>query len=351
MRRLTFGDAARMMDPMRLRTATASIVLMTLAAATGSCTSPGGGDRTGGGASRLGMVAIVATPDLAAGDRERVSVGLPLGDERNVSFGTVELSFSYLGTAEEPATPSPSGVRYEARYVPTPGTPDAPEDGSGPRVTSPSQARGIYEADGVRFERAGFWRVEVTAELEDEGTQRASTAFEVLERHALPAPGDRALPTRNRTLADRRVPPEAIDSRAEVEGHVPDPELHRWTIAEALRRRLPIVAIFSTPVYCVSRFCGPVTEVVEDLASRYDDRAVFIHVEIWRDFAAQPQVVNEAAAEWLYRDGDLTEPWLFTIAADGTIVDRWASVFDPADVAGWLEDLATMPERRSTVAG
>ncbi len=42
--------------------------------------------------------------------------------------------------------------------------------------------------------------------------------------------------------------------------------------------------VFATPVFCVSRFCGPVTEMVEELAHRYDDRAVFIHVEIWKDF-------------------------------------------------------------------
>jgi hypothetical protein len=69
---------------------------------------------------------------------------------------------------------------------------------------------------------------------------------------------------------------------------------------------------------------------------------VFIHIEIWRDFAAQPQVVNEAAADWLYRNDDLTEPWLFTIDRRGTIVDRWAGVFDPDEVADWLERLSPL---------
>jgi len=42
--------------------------------------------------------------------------------------------------------------------------------------------------------------------------------------------------------------------------------------------------VFATPVYCVSQFCGPVTDMVQDLSHRYDDRAVFIHVEIWEDY-------------------------------------------------------------------
>ena len=57
----------------------------------------------------------------------------------------------------------------------------------------------------------------------------------------------------------------------------------------------------------MSRFCGPVTDMVQELAARYGDRAVFIHVEIWKDY--QEQVLNEAAAEWLQTpSGDLTEP-------------------------------------------
>jgi hypothetical protein len=80
--------------------------------------------------------------------------------------------------------------------------------------------------------------------------------------------------------------------------------------------------------------------VVERLAARYDDRAVFIHVEIWRDF--ENQVINQAAADWLLRDGDLTEPWVFLIGADGTVLDRWATLFREDEVAAELEALPPM---------
>jgi hypothetical protein len=141
-------------------------------------------------------------------------------------------------------------------------------------------------------------------------------------------------------MDSKDAPLAAIDSRAATDGKVPDPELHRWTIAEALDQGRPALVVFSTPVFCVSQFCGPVTDVVEDLASRYDDRAVFIHVEIWRDY--DKQVINQAAADWLLRGNDLTEPWVFLIGADGTILDRWATLFREDEVAAELEALPKM---------
>lgn len=52
-------------------------------------------------------------------------------------------------------------------------------------------------------------------------------------------------------------------------------------------RGRPALVVFSTPTYCMSRFCGPVTDMVSGLAKDYSDRADFILVEIWRDFKKQ----------------------------------------------------------------
>ena len=119
---------------------------------------------------------------------------------------------------------------------------------------------------------------------------------------------------------------------------VPDPELHQTTIAEALKAGKPILALFATPVYCTSRFCGPVTDALQELADTHADEATFIHIEIWKDY--QNSVVNRAAADWLYRDSDLREPWLFLIGTDGRIADRWSPLFDPKEV---MRELAALP--------
>ena len=50
--------------------------------------------------------------------------------------------------------------------------------------------------------------------------------------------------------------------------------------------------------------------------------------------------MNKAAGQWLLRDGDITEPWLFLIGPDGTIVDRWGPLFDPREVRAQLVEVA-----------
>ncbi|MGH9267405.1 MAG: hypothetical protein ACRD0D_04440 [Acidimicrobiales bacterium] len=46
--------------------------------------------------------------------------------------------------------------------------------------------------------------------------------------------------------------------------------------------------------------------MVADLGRTYADRAAFVHLELGRDREANS--INKAAAEWVYRNGDLHEP-------------------------------------------
>jgi hypothetical protein len=330
---MTKHRAGGKMGGVRILRHIASVVVLGLVAA--ACTS--GGNPAPTGPRPDGQVsAQMATSDLYVGAPQRVAVGLVLADRRLVSFGSVDLAFSYLGTGGDQAPePGPGAV---AVYLPTPGT--AEGSAAGPTVTLPSEARGVYQAEDVTFDRAGFWQVDVTAEVEGLGAVRAGTVFAVLDEPRYPAPGDPAPRTENLTIESEDAPLGAIDSRAVNRGEVPDPELHEWTIARAVRQGRPALVVFSTPVYCVSEFCGPVTEVIEDLAARYDDRAVFIHVEIWRDQVEN--TINQAAADWLFRDGTLTEPWLYLIGADGIIVDRWATLWREDEVVAALEALPPM---------
>jgi hypothetical protein len=299
------------------------------------CTSSSAGDGRPGSSGR--MQAEMATTDIYVNAPQRVAVGLIFADGRLVTFGSVDLSFSYLGTTQDPIAPQ-AGPEAIAAYIPTPGTPRG--TGSGPAITDPSTARGVYEAENLTFDAPGVWSVLVTADIAGAGTQMARKAFLVEATPALPAPGQPALRTENLTIHSKGVPAAAIDSGASVDGTIPDPGLHRWTIADAIAQHRPVLAVFATPAYCMSRFCGPVTDAVEELSNRYADRAVFIHVEIWRNH--NKVVINKAAADWLYRNGDLTEPWLYLIGANGMILDRWSSLFDVEEVASELQQLPPM---------
>jgi hypothetical protein len=293
--------------------------------------------------SATALTASVASYELLSGEPNRFIVGLLANpnpeDTFFVSFGIVNMAFSYLGTADAPQDPQP-GPQADGVFLAVPGTVPEAEAPAGPVMTSPSEGRGVYAAYDVTFDRAGFWQVEVTAEVADTGTLSATAAFEVLQEPLVPAPGQPALETENLTLDSTDVPAEAIDSRGGGGGEIPDPELHQWTIARAIQEGRPALVVFSTPVWCISKFCGPVTDVVADLADRYADRAVFIHVEFWRDF--QNQVVNQAAADWLFHNDTLQEPWLFLIGADGIIQARWDNLFTLEEVEPMLEALPPM---------
>jgi hypothetical protein len=153
-------------------------------------------------------------------------------------------------------------------------------------------------------------------------------------------PGEPAPLSENLVVGDE--PAEAVDSRAQGDVEIPDPELHSTTIADAVAAKHPALVVFATPVYCVSKFCGPITDMVEGLERKYGDRADFIHIEIWNNF--QRQAINKAAADWLYREGgdELLEPWVFLIGADGVIVERWDNVATEEEIEPLLQDLPTI---------
>jgi hypothetical protein len=319
-----------------------TLLVVTVALLATACT--GGGDGaspapSSGASDTASFAAQVGSTDLIAKQPQEVEVGLfqstPDGGVQLVTFGSVQLRFSFLGDGG--ASPQP-GPKATATYLPAPTT---QATGSGPSLNDPGTARGVYLARGITFDHPGVWNVEVTANVEGTGTVTVNaTAFKVATTYALPGPGDRALHTQNLTIRSKDVPSSAIDSRALDGAPIPDPELHRWTIAKALDQHRPVLLIFATPTFCQSRFCGPSTDAVQQLADTYADRAVFIHVEIWKDY--DKSIVNQAAADWLYRNGDLTEPWLYLIGADGIIQHRWGPLFDVNEVAHDLRALPAM---------
>jgi len=304
-------------------------VLTVLLLVLGAC-SDSGGSRTAGGDE---LAVQVASYDLAVGAPARFILGILTVDQRLVGYGTVDLRFSYVGTKED-ADPQPFGPVVKASYLPIFGSTIPSPAPTAPEIVRSSDSRGLYSAQAT-FDKAGFWEVEATATL-DGKARKGKGAFAVNEKHAIPAPGDQALATETLTLTTPDIPRPAIDSRA-GSGEIPAPDLHRTTIAASLAARRPIVAVFATPVYCTSRFCGPITDMVDELAHQYADRADFIHVEIWRDF--QNRTVNKSAADWVLRGEQLNEPWVFLIGADGRIVSRFDNVATKDEIEPFLKAL------------
>lgn len=316
---------------MRARLGKAALAIALLATA---CSGEAKGPAEDRGSSAE-LSAEVASFDLAAGLPGRFLVGLgilaPEG-QLFVSGGSVDLAFSFLGEGQ--ATGSEPYRDATAAFLPIPGSsaPVADE----PVAAPASSGRGVYSVEGFEFDRAGFWEVEVTADVRGYGSLAATAAFEVLFEPMIPAPGERAPAVENLTMDSKDAPKAAIDSRAAT-GEIPDPELHETTVAEAIRAGRPILVVIATPVYCVSKFCGPVTDMVQELAAEYSDRADFVHIEVWRDY--EGQVVNKGAADWILRGDNLQEPWVFLVGADGRVVQRWDNVATRQEIEPLLQDL------------
>jgi len=306
----------------RHRTVAAMAIVLALLAA-GCGDSGGSGKADASGAE--GIVARVASFDLAAGRPQRFLVGLVRADnERLVGFGSVQLTFAFSGTRERPLGSPRPGPSAQARFLPIPGN-QAEPSAPGPRFVEASTANGVYSAEPVTFSEPGFWQVSVAARV-DGRNYGADGRFEVLASNVVPAVGDPAPRTDNPLVAQPGVNPKSIDSRAGADTPVPDPELHSTTVAQALDARRPLVVVVSTPTFCQSRFCGPITDAVSAFAKRYRDRMAFVHLEVWRDY--EKNELNPSAREWIDADGDAqgSEPWTFVVGSDGLVKYRFDNV-------------------------
>lgn len=305
------------------------------AVAVSACDNGDTSDLDGSG----GLVAAVASYDVVADRPARFMVGLYAADQsRTLAFGTVSFAFTYLGDGDGTVTGDEDPVGpVEAGFLPIPGQ-DIDPDAPGPRLVAGSVATGVYAAPNVAFERPGFWEVAVTAEVEGR-TETTTGAIEVLATSDVPAVGEPAPRTRQPLAADPSVEPIAIDSRAGGDTHIPDPELHDITVADAIATGRPIMVVVSTPTFCISRFCGPITDSVHELALQYGDRMEFIHLEVWEDFAADK--LNPAAAEWIAPTPETqgAEPWVFVIDRDGIIVKRFDNVASETELNDAVQEV------------
>lgn len=321
--------------------------LMISVLALSACTDGGNDDPAeddGTEATDTELRVSVASFDLHVGEDQRLLIGVATPEQGLVAHGDIDVE---LGPIEDGAQQAEVTQQTTASFLPVPG--DEPEGGgSQPTVLIGEPGTGVYEAT-VDFDEPGLWALSVTAELAD-GTTRTGTATfpqgqpgGIAEEPQVPAVGDEAPRTDNLTVDDvdgDEVTPIMVDSRAGDDDEVPDEHIHDTTIAESLEDGRPVVALFATPRYCMSRFCGPITETFADLAEQYDDRADFVHVEVWEDF--DEQQLNEGAAEWIQTEQGGNEPWTFLVDDEGTIIARWDNVLDLEELREELERLPTV---------
>ena len=302
---------------MRVRIVVSLVALAVLVSGCGGGSKSASNSSSNPDANKL-QVAVASFDLTAAPGPQRLLVGLETGDGRLIGFGTVRLQV-------HPAQSKPAGPPTLASFLVIPGT-DAPQPPpASPQLVDALHGRGVYAAN-VALSSPGTWQVDVDGDVQGLGHVTASSAFTVNVTHTAVAVGETPPAVKTYTVADHDgAPLAAVDSRAQQSDPVPDAALHGTSIDAALAAHHPLVVVFSTPVYCQSKFCGPITDMVGDVARTEKDKATFIHIEIYKDF--QTGELNPGVSEWLQKGGgEAGEPWVFVVGSDGKVTARFDNV-------------------------
>ena len=179
------------------------------------------------------------------------------------------------------------------------------QNGSGP-----GEAKSVYVVPKVDFDREGSWLA--VAMLKRGGKLEVSRVPSPVigEYPHVPKVGERPPAITTLTAADVGGDLEKIDTR------VPPDQMHKVDFAEVLGKK-PIVLVFATPALCQSRVCGPVVDVAQQVADKYEPEADFIHQEVYVD-----NEISKGIRPQLKAFGLPTEPWTYLVGAEGVIKDR-----------------------------
>jgi hypothetical protein len=131
----------------------------------------------------------------------------------------------------------------------------------------------------------------------------------------------------------QRPPDIATDTAATVHGNeallttrLPPEHMAAASFDQVLGKK-PIALLFSTPQLCVSRVCGPVTDVAVQLQQKFGQKVDFIHQEVYVDNQPSKGLRPQLKAFHLR-----TEPWLFAINRQGKIVARLEGAFGTTEL-------------------
>ncbi|MDE2902633.1 MAG: hypothetical protein OXP73_06345 [Chloroflexota bacterium] len=196
-------------------------------------------------------------------------------------------------------------------------------------------SRSYYLVSDVQFEE-GLWRADLEVEPAFGSAYAASTAFQVGRRTSAPRVGDAAPAFAN--LTSRDVP----DLETLTTADPPLPALYEHSIVEVLSRAEPFIVAFSTPGYCTSAMCGPVTATVGSLSQDFGDRVRFIHLEPFNLTVARTEgrlVWADAALEWNLE----TEPWVFVVDSSGHVVARFEGLVGAVELEPAVAAVAGPP--------
>jgi hypothetical protein len=178
-----------------------------------------------------------------------------------------------------------------------------------------SDTRSYYLVSDGAFEE-GLWRSDLEVQPPNGSAYSLSTAFQVLSNTNSPNVGERIPSSINPTASG--FPDLSLITTAVT----PEPGMYEFTVTAVLAAGDPLVVAFSTPAFCRSRMCGPVTAVVTKLYKRWSEHVRFVHIEPFNLSIARTAgrlELTDIAGDWNIR----TEPWVFVIDRNGRVSARF----------------------------
>ena len=268
---------------------------------------------------------IVISTDLVVG-ANRVVFGLVDREGMPVRAPQAQVQAAYLLPGQEAAEVRDSATAEFMRW--------------------PGGLQGVFTTR-LSFDQAGpctraapaCWTLLVNTSKEDGTPVEATAAFQVKEISDTPSVGDPAPASVTPTLDD------VEDLATITSSPVPDPDLYRLSIHEALVAGKPLVVVFATPAFCVTATCGPQVQVVSQLKERFQDQANFIHVEVFEN----PHLIEgvrpagglvPAVLEWNLP----TEPWTFVLDRAGRVQAKFEAFTTEEELGEALEAVLRVQE-------
>ena len=181
-------------------------------------------------------------------------------------------------------------------------------------ANDPDAGTVVYKTN-VNFPSDGEWRIAALIKQDGKLTATLLPSAEVGRFTKVPKVGQKA------PLIHTPTPADVGGDLAKITTRIPPDTQNRVDYADVIGKE-PIVLIFATPQFCISRVCGPVVDVAEQLKQLYGDKVAFIHMEIYQDNDPNKPVRPQVSAFHLP-----SEPWLFAIGRNGKIEDEIDGAF------------------------
>jgi hypothetical protein len=255
----------------------------------------------------------VLAPSVSLLQKGANRVGFALFDTAGKQLSGADVAL-YVGSTSGASARGPFTARSESLKV-------SPQFESKQTATDPNSARAVYVAD-VPFRKDGKYAMLAIAKLDGRMVATSPIGVQVGGQKVTPPGVGQKAPTIH-TL----TPADVSGNLAKIDTRLPPAQnLLKDDFADVVGKK-PVVLTFATPQLCQSRVCGPVVDVVDEVAAKVGDKVSFIHQEVYED-----NEVNKGLREQLKTYRLQTEPWTFVIDKSGVISTRFEGAFSPGEL-------------------